>query len=31
MVCIKEALFLNPYRGKIMKNIPTNLAKVILN
>ncbi|MDW0144436.1 MAG: hypothetical protein QOK69_05585 [Nitrososphaeraceae archaeon] len=31
LVCIKEALFLNPNRGKIMKNIPTNLAKVILN
>ena len=31
LVCIKEALFLNPYRGQIMKNIPTNLAKVILN
>ena len=30
-VCIKEALFLNPNRGKIMKNIPTNLAKVVLN
>lgn len=31
LVCIKEALFLNPNRGQIMKNIPTNLAKVILN
>jgi len=31
LVCIKEALFLNPNRGKIMKNVPTNLAKVILN
>lgn len=31
LVCIKEALFLNPNRGKIMKNIPTNLAKVILS
>ena len=31
LVCIKEALFLNPNRGKIMKNIPTNLAKVVLN
>jgi hypothetical protein len=31
LVCIKEALFLNPNRGRIMKNIPTNLAKVILN
>jgi hypothetical protein len=31
LVCIKEALFLNPNRRKIMKNIPTNLAKVILN
>jgi hypothetical protein len=30
LVCIKEALFLNPNRGKIMKNIPTNLAKVLL-
>jgi hypothetical protein len=31
LLCIKEALFLNHNRGKIMKNIPTNLAKVILN
>jgi hypothetical protein len=31
LVCIKEALFLNPKRGQILKNIPTNLAKVILN
>ena len=31
LVCIKEALFLNHNRGQIMKNIPTNLAKVILN
>jgi len=31
LVCIKEALFLNPNRGQILKNIPTNLAKVILN
>ena len=31
LVCVKEALFLNPNRGQIMKNIPTNLAKVILN
>jgi hypothetical protein len=31
LVCIKEALFLNPNRGQIVKNIPTNLAKVILN
>jgi hypothetical protein len=31
LVCIKEALFLNPNRGQILKNIPTNLVKVILN
>jgi hypothetical protein len=31
LICIKEALFLNPNRGKIMKNIPTNLVKVLLN
>ena len=31
LVCIKEALFLNADRGQILKNIPTNLAKVILN
>ena len=31
MVCLKEALFLNPNRENILKNIPTNLAKVILN
>ena len=31
LVCIKEALFLNPNRRKIMKNIPTNVATVIVN
>lgn len=31
MVCLKEALFLNPNRENILKNIPANLAKVILN
>jgi hypothetical protein len=31
MVCLKEALFLNPNRQNILKIIPANLAKVILN
>ena len=31
MDCLKEALFLNPNRQNILKIIPTNLAKVILN
>jgi predicted ATPase len=31
MVCLKEALFLNPNREHVLKNIPTNLAKVIFN
>jgi hypothetical protein len=31
IVCLKEALFLNPNRQHILRNIPTNLAKVILN
>ena len=31
MVCLKEALFLNTNRENILKNIPANLAKVILN
>ena len=31
LVCIKEALFLNPNRGQILKTIPANLVKVILN
>jgi hypothetical protein len=31
MVCLKEALFLNPNRQHILRNIPTNLAKAILN
>ena len=31
MVCLKEALFLIPNRQNILKIIPTNLAKVILN
>ena len=31
MVCLKEALFLNPNRENILKNIPANLARVILN
>jgi hypothetical protein len=31
LVCIKEALFLNPNRGQILKTIPANLVKAILN
>jgi hypothetical protein len=31
IVCLKEALFLNPNRQHILRNIPTNLAKVIMN
>jgi hypothetical protein len=31
MVCLKEALFLNPNREHVLKNIPKNLAKVIFN
>lgn len=31
MVCLKEALFLNPNREHVLKNIPPNLAKVIFN
>jgi hypothetical protein len=31
MVCLKEALFLNPNRQNILKIIPMNLAKVILS
>jgi hypothetical protein len=31
MVCLKEALFLNPNREHVLKNIPTNLAKAIFN
>jgi len=31
MVCLKEALFLNPDRQQILNKIPTNLAKIIFN
>lgn len=31
MVCFKEALFLNPNRDRLLKNIPRALVKVILN
>ncbi|HEY9399133.1 MAG TPA: hypothetical protein VIP29_04470 [Nitrososphaeraceae archaeon] len=31
MVCLKEALFLNPNREHVLKNIPPNLAKVIFS
>jgi hypothetical protein len=31
MVCLKEALFLNPNRDRVLKIIPKSLAKVILN
>lgn len=31
MVCLKEALFLNPNRDRLLKNIPRALVKVILN
>jgi hypothetical protein len=31
LVCIKEALFLNPNGVQILKTIPANLVKVILN
>lgn len=31
LVCLKEALFLNPDRETILKSIPTNIAKVIFN
>jgi hypothetical protein len=31
IVCLKEALFLNPNMEHVLKNIPTNLAKVIFN
>jgi hypothetical protein len=31
MVCLKEALFLNPNREHVLKNIPKNLAKLIFN
>jgi hypothetical protein len=31
IVCLKEALFLNPNRENILKNIPANLVRVILN
>jgi len=31
LVCLKEAVFLNPKREEILKKIPTDLLKVILN
>lgn len=31
LVCLKEAVFLNPTRGEILKKIPADLVKVILN
>jgi hypothetical protein len=31
LVCLKEAVFLHPTRGEILKKIPADLAKVILN
>jgi hypothetical protein len=31
MVCLREALFLNPNRDQVLKNIPSTLTKVILN
>jgi hypothetical protein len=31
MVCLKEALFLNPNRDQVLENIPATLTKVILN
>lgn len=31
LVCLKEALFLNPDRETILKSIPTNIAEVIFN
>jgi hypothetical protein len=31
IVCLKEALFLNPNMEHVLKNIPKNLAKVIFN
>jgi hypothetical protein len=31
LVCLKEALFLNPDREIILKTIPMNIAKVIFN
>lgn len=31
LVCLKEAVFLNPKREEILKKIPTDLLKAILN
>ena len=31
LVCLKEALFLNPDRETILKSIPTNISKAIFN
>ena len=31
IVCLKEALFLNPNRENILKNIPTDISKIIFN
>jgi hypothetical protein len=31
LVCLKEAVFLSPNRGEILKKIPSDLVKVILN
>jgi hypothetical protein len=31
LICLKEALFLNPDRETILKTIPMNIAKVIFN
>ena len=31
IICLKEALFLNPDRQQILNKIPTNLAKIIFN
>jgi len=31
MVCLKDALFLNPNRDQVLENIPATLTKVILN
>jgi hypothetical protein len=31
LVCLKEAVFLNPKRKEILKKIPADLVKVIIN
>jgi hypothetical protein len=31
IVCLKEALFLNPNKENILKSIPTDVAKIIFN